>query len=163
MAGSSLMTSASRMGDGIRTEGLGFPRLRKIISVDLVHNVVAVEFPSRSGPNWDAVEKLDRLQVLSLVQSDGLRDRDLLHLRGLTQLRELYLLGTGVTDAGLEHLIGLTDLEHLNLEGTDVTDAGLVYLIGLSRLRRLDLTSTSVSDNGIAALKAALPNLVVVK
>jgi hypothetical protein len=43
-------------------------------------------------------------------------DAGLAHLRGLTNLRMLVLIGTKLTDAGLEHLKGLTNLEGLVLE-----------------------------------------------
>ena len=35
---------------------------------------------------------------------------------------------SGVTDAGLVHLKGLTKLHYLNLVGTEVTDAGIAEL-----------------------------------
>jgi Leucine-rich repeat (LRR) protein len=50
------------------------------------------------------------------------------HLKGLTNLKELDLTSTKVTDAGLVHLKGLTNLRHLVLEDTQVTDAGLAAM-----------------------------------
>ena len=40
---------------------------------------------------------------------------ELVHLKGLTNLRELNLNGTDITDAGLVHLEGLTNLQSLQL------------------------------------------------
>ena len=53
-----------------------------------------------------------------------------MHLKGLTNLRELYLGGerSTITDAGIGHLMGLAKLTRLWLNGTQVTDAGVVAL-----------------------------------
>ena len=85
-------------------------------------------------------------------------DAGLEHLKGLTNLRRLYLSGTKVTDAGLEHLKGLTNLEHLSLSSTKVTDAGLEHLKGLTKLRALALKGTQVTNVGVKKLQQALPN-----
>jgi hypothetical protein len=55
-------------------------------------------------------------------------DVDLVHLKGLTGLRELFLGLTQITDAGLVHLKGLTKLKKLVLDGTKVTSAGIAEL-----------------------------------
>ena len=85
-------------------------------------------------------------------------DADLLHLKGMTDLKQLVLLGTTVTDAGLAHLKGLKKLENLNLAATKVTDAGLVHLKGLTNLTTLSLADTAVTDAGVKQLQQALPN-----
>ncbi len=85
-------------------------------------------------------------------------DADLVHLKGLTQLKRLDLEGTQVTDAGLVHLKGLTQLEWLDLVGTQITDVGLVHLKGLTQLETLGLYDTQVTDAGLAELKKVLPN-----
>ena len=46
---------------------------------------------------------------------------ELTHLKGLTNLSDLYLEDANVTDAGLEQLKGLTKLKLLVLRGTKVT------------------------------------------
>jgi hypothetical protein len=80
------------------------------------------------------------------------------HLKGLVQLRSLWLRGTKITDAGAEHLKGLRHLEDLAINGTEVTDAGLDNIRALSQLRRLWLGGTRVSDDGVKRLQEALPN-----
>ena len=64
-------------------------------------------------------------------------DAGLKHVKGLTQLRDLYLDETKITDAGLEDLRGLTELRTLCLGDTQVTDAGLANLKGLTQLQEL--------------------------
>ena len=100
------------------------------------------------------------LQILDLKGS-AVTDAGLVHLRGLTGLRNLNLAQTEVTDAGLEHLQDLVNLEKLNLWETAVSDAGLRLLRGLVALRELDLEGTRVTEAGIAELRAALPSLVI--
>ncbi|MEN6496052.1 MAG: hypothetical protein ABFD16_17360, partial [Thermoguttaceae bacterium] len=59
------------------------------------------------------------------------------HLKGLTNLRDLWLNSTKITDAGLEHIQGLTRLEKVMLHNTRVTNAGVERLMGLPQLRIL--------------------------
>ena len=42
---------------------------------------------------------------------------------------------TAITDAGLVHLKGMTGMKDLHLSRTGITDAGLVHLEGLKNLR----------------------------
>ena len=80
-------------------------------------------------------------------------DACLVHVEGLIGLQSLLLSATDVTDAGLLHLKGLTGLKTLHLRATKVTDAGLVHLKGLTRLETLHLSQTKVTDAGLAHLK----------
>ena len=58
-------------------------------------------------------------------------DAGLVHLKGLTSLKELRLVGfVRISDAGLVHLEALTNLQKLHLSFTQVTDAGLVHTVG---------------------------------
>ena len=77
-------------------------------------------------------------------------DDDMVGLKGLADLRELYLCGTDITDAGLEQVRGLRALEVLDLwRCGNVTDAGLEHLEGMSSLRRLSLWNTEITDVGL--------------
>jgi hypothetical protein len=100
---------------------------------------------------------LTSLKELYLVKTQ-VGDEGLEHLKGLTALERLYLFKTQVSDAGLEHLKGLTNLERLYLGGTQVTDAGLEHLKELTGLRRLDLRFVQVTDGGVNQLGRALPD-----
>ena len=111
------------------------------------------------GPRWlrDLVG-VDFLSDLVALEYKQATDTELVHLKGLTSLRELWLGATQVTDAGLVHLKGLTSLEALGLSNTQVADAGLIHLKGLTSLERLDLENTQVTDAGLVHLKG-LPSL----
>ena len=84
-------------------------------------------------------------------------DTELVHLQGLTSLRQLVLRNTPITSAGLAHLAELTHLKILVLTGSLVTDAGLVHLQQLKGLTFLALNNTQITDAGIHQLKRALP------
>lgn len=58
----------------------------------------------------------------------------------------------------MEHLKGLTNLVNLYLSSTQVSDAGLEHLKGLTNLVRLELKMTNVTATGIVDLQKALPN-----
>ena len=62
-----------------------------------------------------------------------------------------------MTDAGLVHLKGLTELKELDLSDTRVTDVGLVHVKGLTKLQYLDPSGTQVTDAGLVDLQTALP------
>ena len=70
-------------------------------------------------------------------------------------------MATQVTDAGLVHLAGLTRLRELNLGETKVTDAGLEHLRGLNQLDSLHLAGSKVTSTGINGLQEALPNCLI--
>src|ERR1051326_3090252 len=59
-------------------------------------------------------------------------DETITRLKGLKELRWLYLANTQVTDGGLENLKAFPELEQLALYRTSITDAGLVHLQALS-------------------------------
>jgi len=80
-------------------------------------------------------------------------DAGMEHLKGLTNLRSLYLCTNQVTDAGMEHLKGLRNLRTLDLGVWQVTDAGLECLQGLRNIETLGLAGTQVTDTGLEHLK----------
>lgn len=96
--------------------------------------------------------------VLLYLHDSGITDAGLVHVKGLTQLKSLWLDGTAITDSGLAHLEGLKGLENLSLEQTRVTDAGLVHLERLTGLKNLSLKQTQATDRGVIKLKRALPD-----
>ena len=108
------------------------------------------------------VKNLPRTMILNLRGTE-VGDAGLAHLKDLKGLVKLHLEKTKITDAGLEQLKGLEKLEYLNLYGTAVTDAGLKHLEGLKKLKRLYLWQTMATDAGVAALKAAVPEVQIVR
>ncbi|MSR77457.1 MAG: hypothetical protein EXS63_04440 [Candidatus Omnitrophica bacterium] len=98
-----------------------------------------------------------KILSLNLNDESSIRDQDLEHLKGLTNLTELYLGGTKVSNAGLEHLKGLRNLTVLWLNDTQVSDAGLAHLKGLTNLTWLNFYETQVSDAAIYEFIAGHP------
>lgn len=108
------------------------------------------------------LKNLPKLANLN-VRGKDITDAGLANIKDNKGLIRLHLERTKVTDAGLEHLKGLENLEYLNLYNTAVTDAGLKHLEGLKKLRRLYLWETKVTDAGVAALKAAIPEIQIIR
>jgi len=108
------------------------------------------------------VKELSKTAHLNLRGTE-VTDAGLAALKDLKGLVKLHLEKTKVTDAGLEQLKGLENLEYLNLYGTAVTDAGLKQLSGLKKLKHLYLWETQVTDAGVAALKAEIPEVKIVR
>lgn len=90
------------------------------------------------------------------IDNDWLR-----HLLSFTELTSLRLAGTAITDDGLKTLNRFPKLSHLTLKDTPITDSGLLALAECKSLKRLDVRGTGVGAVAIAALRMALPELVV--
>lgn len=93
------------------------------------------------------------------LDKTNVTDADLVHLKGLTSLDQLFLNSTNISDAGLVHLKGLTKLSVLWLRETKITDAGLVNLKGMTKLDGLNISYTQITDAGLVHLKG-LPFLM---
>jgi hypothetical protein len=111
--------------------------------------------------SWANDEYFQPVTMISLMSVPEVRDADLTHLKGLTELQRLWLKDTKVSDGGLVHLKRLTALQDLDLSNTQVSDVGLKHLKGMSSLKRLSLLNTQVSDVGVAELRAALPSCYI--
>ncbi|WP_158099071.1 leucine-rich repeat domain-containing protein [Flavonifractor sp. An100] len=97
-------------------------------------------------------DDLKELGALSNLQSLSLRDNeavtDLSPLSGLTDLKELNLMGTGAVD--LTPLAGLTNLEDLKLANPEISD--LSPLASLKNLKSLHLDDGSLTSSKILVL-----------
>lgn len=92
-------------------------------------------------------------------KSEFITDSGLEHLKEMSELESLDLMGQRITDVGLERVKGLTKIKELYLSGAGITDVGMEHLKGLSHLKYLHLYQTGVTSNGKAALKAKFPKL----
>jgi hypothetical protein len=96
------------------------------------------------------VDRFGTRQVTGVMLYDlPVTDADLVHLEGLTELRDLDLGKTKITDAGLTQLKALTKLERLNLMDTRLTDAGMKDLAEFRQLIKLDLGFVPITDAGL--------------
>ena len=134
--------------------------MRDLLGGDLFMDVVQVALTDTLvGDNgFEHLKGLTQLRFLWL--GNQVTDAGLEHLKEIPHLGGLYLAGTNVSDAGLEHLEGLTQLGWLDLSDMKVSDAGLQHLRKLTQLQMLWLSGTRVTDVGLDGLKA-LPQLRV--
>jgi hypothetical protein len=148
-------------------EALGLPLLHferdwlgSLLRQDVSGDVAVVGSDSTTRGTVPALVHLRGLTGLRELYLNNTRvtDAGLVHLRGLTRLYRLSLQNTQVTDVGLVHLLGLTGLHVLSLDNTQVSDAGLTHLQGMAQLQWLDLSNTPISEAGVAQLQKALPN-----
>jgi hypothetical protein len=78
--------------------------------------------------------------------------RRVLRGKGLSQLKELSLVGVPVSDAGVAVLANLPGLEDLDVSDTPVGNKGLAHLKGLKDLLSLRLAGTRIQDGPLKAL-----------
>ncbi len=89
---------------------------------------VVERFRSLGGRSDIDYDLFGNIIELDFSKNRRVTDRELEHLKGLSQLRRLYLFRTSITDAGLEDLKGLGQLRVIELLDTNVTDAGVKRL-----------------------------------
>jgi hypothetical protein len=105
---------------------------------------------------FEPLSHLTGLGILSL-QSSGITDKGLEHLRPLRSLRGLELTQASIGSRGLAVLKDLPALKYLELN-TGVTDAGLKQIAQVSNLRWLNIVGGKMWGPGLAEL-AKLPRL----
>jgi hypothetical protein len=81
----------------------------------------------------------------------------LVSLKGLPNIRQVQLAGTGVVDADLKHLRSLPMLTGVGLDNTAITDAGVLNLAPLAYLSRIEYEGTAISENGLKQVLKPLP------
>jgi hypothetical protein len=126
---------------------------------DLFWLSVSTEMYLRTGADpriFEPLSHLTGLRILSL-QSAGITNEGLEHLRPLRSLRGLEFTQASISNRGLAVLMDLPALEYLSLN-TGVTDAGLRQVAQLSNLRWLSIADGKMWGPGLAEL-AKLPRL----
>jgi hypothetical protein len=107
--------------------------------------------------NLRSLTQLKTLQFACLPSGPPIGDAAVEHLKGLTQLEELYLNYTDLTDDGLAHLRGLERLKDLGIDSQNISDQGLLHLAELKQLTILRLREARFTADGLQRLKQALP------
>ena len=134
-------------------------RLGAKLKRDDAGRLIEVDLGERSTTDAGLVHLvgLTRVREISLHRTK-ITSAGLVHLERLTTLERLFLSDTAVDDSGVARLKRLTRLEVLGLSGTRVSDRGLEHLTGLKKLKSLFAIETKVTDAGVAKLERALPN-----
>jgi internalin A len=140
--------------------------LWRILGDDFFQNVTYVNLTPAVNHRYQLadhdlapLDSLGRLEELNLSDAP-ITDVGLAHLKGLTNLRRLFLINSPrpmaprlrVTDAGLASLAGMTRLQELDLFGLGIRDAGMAHLAGMSDLQELGLMHSGVTGVGLVEL-----------
>ena len=97
------------------------------------------------------------------ISGDLMTDADLRHLASLPNLRELTLVNTRVSFGGLRTLAGCSGLGKLSLQGASFDDLGVDSFRPPQDLKRLELIGTGVTETGLGRLRAAHPEIQIVR
>jgi predicted Ser/Thr protein kinase len=93
------------------------------------------------------------------LRGTGINDTALEHLRDMAQLTVLDVHATGVTSKGAANLAGLVNLTSLDLAfNGNIDDEAMPHLAGMRKLKRLNLWATKVTGAGLKHI-ADLPEL----
>ena len=97
------------------------------------------------------------------LSNTNLKDNDLGYLAELPHLTRLKIQkNPRITDNGIKAIKGLENLSQLNLYGTGVTDAAFESFSMMKGLKKLFLWNTRVTPTGIEKFKAMHPKVEVV-
>lgn len=104
----------------------------------------------------ESAQSLGRIKSLKNlgIAETSISDEGLGHLSCLKDMETLYL-GPNVTDAGLMHLSGMSNLRQLSFDQTNCTGAGLEYLAELKNLQHVGNTTggfTLLTRDGVEGL-----------
>jgi internalin A len=144
--------------------------LVKALGPDYFGHVKRVYFRRKvTDATMEHIGRLDQIESLQLEGLPALTDAGMVHLRGLTRLRNLVILRSPITGAGLANVSGLTRLEVLRLTNMPFNDADLRHLEDLKDIRNLDLGMfgmteltygpNRVTSAGVRRLLSGMPRL----
>lgn len=130
--------------------------LRSSIGEDHFRSVVIVtldESQSLRNDHLEYLECLTAVRQLSLPPRGVLDDSGLQHVAGLGRLEHLHVAGMNAGNHGAPYLAALVNLKYLTLDETAITDDVLVQLDRLTSLEMLSLKCTRVTDKGLVHLR----------
>jgi hypothetical protein len=135
--------------------------IAKRLGVDFFYNVVLIRLDGDDSKGWNAqLPQVSRLfpRLRSVIFDDGadVRDEDLQHLSGLTELESLSLKNDDINGIGFKFLAKLKKLNSISLRGTPITDRGLEAIATLPTVAFIGLSKTNITDAGVEQLKSAV-------
>lgn len=115
---------------------------RQVVLVGLSKN-------SRSLADDQTLEQiscLTSLETLELGWSEKITDEGLRHLRGLKNLKTLYLYRTRLRGPGLKYIAELPHLQTLVLVDSHIDDSAMIFFKHMQELSTLHLGNTQITD-----------------
>ena len=144
----------------------GLAWLRRLVGVDVLHDVVSVNLAyshDANGDNRHEPEKrfhedmllVSRFPELRLLLLSGKQscDQVLEAIQTLRRLEAIYMWDAGVTDAGIENLRGLKKLRYLHVSNAALSDRSLEVFGDLLELDGLSLQGNRFTDEGLRHLR----------
>ena len=116
--------------------------------------------PNATNAGVASLRGLKELRLLYLGEAK-VTDAGIAHLKGLSNLEELDVSETGITSASAATFKLLTALKTLSVSKTKFSDAGTAQLVELKNLKQLNAVSTDVSTKGAKALEKEIPGIVI--
>lgn len=114
---------------------------------------------SKSGGTWLESGWESQINSVRLGQTDRIEitqiiigDDNLLQLKGLDGLRELYLEKSQISDKGVAPLTTLRNLENLRIRGSRIRDNGFKQICTIASLKQLNLPQADLTDAGLELL-----------
>ena len=144
-------------GASFRAEAATGPGwIRWFVGEDNFVNVTTVEIieftqPEKLAEALEATGTFRHLKKLVVVRCCAPGDA-LVHLRSLTDMKDLFIKETPIGDRGMRHLRELRNLRNLTLSKTGITDPGLSQLMQLVRVKSLRLPDNRITDAGLIHL-----------
>ena len=138
----------------------GLAGVQKLINLKHL-NLIGVDNQGQlTNKGIRCLQGLKSLEILSIDGHRRVDDWAFSYLRNLTELRQLFMSGTGVNGSEFEQLAKMPKLELLHLGNCKVTDNNLAKLPALPALNTLFLNETLVTDAGLPHLnKDKLPKI----
>jgi hypothetical protein len=103
--------------------------------------------------NLLGVDFFNNVSQIQGAENTNITDMNLIHIEGLTKLKNIYLSDSKITSVGLSHFKGLLQLETLEIRYVNICDADLIYLKSLINLKKLVLGSPQITDVGLVHLE----------
>src|SRR5262245_22213218 len=121
---------------------------------------LAVTFDKLDDKAAAELKGLKHVGKLTVEDASKLTDKSLAVIGTWSELRELSLTKPGITNAGMAPIKGLKQLRKLYLIDAKVYDSGVAVLKTLDRLEELDLSGSGITNAAGATFKD-LPDLTL--
>lgn len=101
------------------------------------------------------IREMKQLELLDLSDCSSITSAGLVHLKGLSKLRNLSIGSPLINDVGLQHLSPLTNMVAISLKECAISDAKSDALSGMTKLKEFDIFKTRAGDRTLGVVAGA--------